>query len=486
MSTKYWTIKSTYYNLLNALKIRCMKTRPFHLLIVILLFSGLFIISCQKNEESTTEPISAEAKTYDATVPLSWFNLLVEIDRYAPNYRPPAAARMMGYIGLAGYEAAVPGMPKYNSLAYSFASLNVPTIDTSLNYNWALSANAAYAKIFKYFYPHISSTDLDKIAGLELQLEKSLSASVDKEIINRSIAFGQAVAEAVFLYSKTDTYGHEAFKNPRPSSYTPPKTGPNGEKLWQPTFPDFTPALFPYWGKVRPFAMKQSDLRAKAPIPYSEEKGSKFYQQALETKAAVDNLTFEDKWIAEFWSDDFFEVTFEPAARQIAIANQMAIEGKIHLDQAVELYAKMGMAMSDAAVAIWNSKYIYNVRRPIEYIREVLDPHWKTALNHPYTGVKSLTPEFPAYPSGHSGFGASGATVLTDIFGNNHEFTDNCHRGRIEFLSIPRTFNSFTEAAVENAYSRIPLGVHYRMDCDEGVRLGNLAGVRVLSLPWKD
>ena len=136
-------------------------------------------------------------------------------------------------------------------------------------------------------------------------------------------------------------------------------------------------------------------------------------------------------------------------------------------------------------IAIWNSKYIYNVRRPVEYIRELIDPNWQTALNHPYTNVKGLTPEFPAYPSGHSGFGASAATILTDIFGNNYEFTDNCHRGRLEFVSIPRTFSSFTEAGLENAYSRIPLGVHYRMDCDEGIRLGNLAGTRVLALPWK-
>ena len=198
--------------------------------------------------------------------------------------------------------------------------------------------------------------------------------------------------------------------------------------------------------------MKQSDLRAKAPIAYSETPGSKFYQQALETKTAVDNLNFEDKWIAEFWSDDFFEVTFEPAARQIAIANQLVISEKLPLDQSLELYAKLGMAMCDAAIAIWNSKYIYNVRRPVEYIRELIDPNWQTALNHPYTNVKGLTPEFPAYPSGHSGFGASAATILTDIFGNNYEFTDNCHRGRLEFVSIPRTFSSFTEAGLENAY----------------------------------
>jgi hypothetical protein len=39
--------------------------------------------------------------------------------------------------------------------------------------------------------------------------------------------------------------------------------------------------------------------------------------------------------------------------------------------------------------------------------------------------------------------------------------------------------------AYENAYSRVPLGVHFRMDCDAGIRLGELAAQRILELPWK-
>ena len=65
------------------------------------------------------------------------------------------------------------------------------------------------------------------------------------------------------------------------------------------------------------------------------------------------------------------------------------------------------------------------------------------------------------------------------------KFTDFCHQGRTEFRGTPRSFNSFIDMSVEDAYSRIPLGVHFRMDCDEGLRLGYLAGQRVLELPWK-
>ena len=451
--------------------------------ILLFVLFGALIYSCTDDTGDITTDITL-TKDFTAEVPLAWYGLFLEIDRYSPGYRPPAASRMLGYVGLAGYEAAVPGMPDYNSLELEFPGLSIPSVESGAEYHWPTCVNAAYAASLKYFYPHIKATDSYKIIGLEEQFNTRFATELASDVFSRSKAFGYEVAEAVYNYSKTDIAGHEAFTNPRPSSYVPPAIGLNGEKLWQPTFPDYTPALFPYWGNVRPFAMTQSDLIARPPLPYSENPNSKFYQQANETRLWVNNANYEDKWIAEFWSDDFFEVTFEPAGRQIAIANILVEDEDLRLDQAVELYAKMGMAMCDAAIAIWNSKYIYNVIRPIQFIRTVMEPGWTTLLNHPVTGMKSMTPEFPAYPSGHSGFGSSASAIMAEIFGNTRPFTDNCHQNRTEFNGTPRSYNTILEAGVENAYSRLPLGVHFRMDCDEGVRLGYLAALRVQELPW--
>lgn len=98
--------------------------------------------------------------------------------------------------------------------------------------------------------------------------------------------------------------------------------------------------------------------------------------------------------------------------------------------------------------------------------------------------MQGVTPPFPSYPSGHSGFGGAGSAVMADIFGNTHPYTDNCHQNRTEFNGTPRSYNTILEAGLENAYSRVQLGVHYRMDCDEGIRLGYLAATRVNALPW--
>jgi membrane-associated phospholipid phosphatase len=453
------------------------------LLLYSVTFVFLFISSCKEENDVIVTP-SLPAKNFDATVPLEWNQLFLDIDRISQGYRPPAAARMLAYTGLAAYEATVPGMPEYNSMRFQFPGLSLPSAENNKEYYWPACVNAAYAMMFRNFYPQIDASYFSKIAALENKFNNLFGETQSADVIARSKAFGYDIAQAVYNYSETDIYGHNAYLDPRPASYIPPAIGPNGEKLWQPTFPDYTRALFPYWGKVRPFAMTQSDIIARPPLTYSEDPNSLFYQQANETRLWVNNATYNDHWVAEFWSDDFFGLTFEPAGRQIAIANILIQDDQLSLDRTVELYAKLGMAMCDAGIAVWNSKYIYNVRRPIEYIRDVIQPGWYTLLDNPTSGVQSLTPEFPSYPSGHSGFGSSASAIMAEIFGNIHPYTDNCHQNRTEFLGAPRSYNTILEAGLENAYSRIPLGVHFRMDCDEGIRLGYLAAARVTALPW--
>lgn len=298
-------------------------------------------------------------------------------------------------------------------------------------------------------------------------------------------AYGKAVADAVYQYSTSDVQGHEAFLNPHPTTYTPPGLGSNGEALWQPTFPDYTRGLFPYWDAVRPFAIKPSDRIARPPIPWSEDPNAIFYIQAKEIQLWVDNSTYEGRWIAEFRSDDIFELTFEPAARTMALGNQVIYQEKVSLEKAIEFCAKAGMALCDVGIAVWHFKYLYNVERPVQYIRRVIDPNWRTILNDPINNVLGITPPFPAYPCGHSGFGGGGTAVLTDVFGNIMGFADKCHQDRTEFIGTPRSCNNFIELGVENAYSRLPMGVYFRMDGDEGLRLGYLAARRVSELPWR-
>lgn len=448
------------------------------LLLVAALVIGL--AACQNDTEDITEVKSAA--DYDAEVAYRWNELMLEIDRYAPGYRPPAAARMLAYTGLAAYESIVSAIPDHKSVARNFPGIQVPQVEPGLEYHWPTVVNAVYGYMLENYFPHVTEYYKSRIATLEEAYEDEFSAEVSQAVFERSRDHGRNVAAIFFAWSSTDAIGHNGYQNPHPADYVPP----SGPGKWQPTLPDFTRGLFPYWGQVRPFAVTPSDMIAKAPLPYSESTTSPFYGQALEVYTLTQPQDPERQWIGEFWSDDIFELTFEPAARWVAVLNQVIDQEDADLAKAVYAYAKIGMALCDTGIIVWNSKYHYSVERPVSYINRIMDPNWKTTLDNPVNGMVGVTPPFPAYPSGHSGFGAAAAGILSDVFDHDYAMTDRCHEYRVEFNGTPRSFNNFDEMAYENAISRVYLGVHFRMDCDEGLRMGYLAARRVNDLEWTE
>ena len=447
--------------------------------VVLLFIFMLSMAACSSDNNVTPEPAKL-AKDYDSQVLQQWQDLFLQIERYAEVYRPCPAARMLGYAGLAAYESTVAGMPEYQSLAPRIPGLEIPAVEQGKEYHWPTVINNAYAFMFKKFFANVRASDQFKIASLESSLNVQYSSTVSAEVYKRSREYGQLVASAIWDFSATDKNGHDKYLEPRPTTYTPP----TGTGKWVLTPPGNQAAMFPYWGKVRTFAIKEEDKLARAPIPYSEDKTSAYYAQALEVYSLTTPQTYENQWIAEFWSDDVLGFTFSPPARWIAVANQVLDIEKSNLETGVLAAVKVGLALNDASVACWNSKYVYNVERPVSYIRKFINPNWNVA-SLTSTGFLGSTPSFPAYPSGHSTFGAAAAEALTSVFGYSVSMTDRCHEARTDFNGKPRSFSSFYEMSDENANSRIYLGVHWRMDCSEGIRMGYQIGRRVNALPFK-
>ena len=335
-----------------------------------------------------------------------------------------------------------------------------------------------YYQMMKNFFPHVLE---EYKALIETQYKKFNTSKINADELTRSKKYGQAVAKAVFDFSLTDAVGSKGYLNNQPADYV----APTGAGKWQPSYPDYGKALLPYWGKSKSFVINESEKLSPPPIAYSNNISSAFFFQNFEVHQITTPLTYEQKWIGEFWSDDIYKLTFEPSGRWIAIAQQVVRKEKVSLEKAIYTYAKVSIGLSDAGLACWNSKYVYNVERPITYIRREINPTWVSSLNNPLVKVNGVTPPFPAYPSGHSTFGGVAAEILNNIYGKNYALTDRCHEGRTEFIGTPRSFKNFDAMADENAYSRIPLGVHYRMDCSEGLRLGYQTGKAVNRLAWK-
>jgi hypothetical protein len=437
-----------------------------------------------------TDPIEPQVKfdaptnTYSAEVALAWNEMYLDLERYTSGYRPPVSARASAYIGLTAYEAVYPGMSdKYNSFGDYYAGLDLPDA-TGMKLHYPTALNAAYEQIFKDLFPTAPADLQFKMTQLADRLAAKFALEVPFEDGVRSRKFGVEVAKAVFEWSATDKRGHKGYEKNNSPTYVPPK----GVGKWQPTFPDYTPALLPFWGEARCFAADDTDI-IPDPLPYGESADNPLYQQGKVVEELVNEIKAggkkEDYWIADFWSDDCPILTFTPAGRWVAVANQIVVNEKVSLDKAVETYARVGMAICDAGIRAWREKYRHSVERPIDYIRRVMgDENWNTIMCPDGSG-KYFTPPFPAYPSGHATFGAAAAAVLSDLYGTNYRMTDRCHEGRTEFISTPRTFDSFVEMAEENAYSRIPIGVHFEMDATTGLDLGYGIGDKVNKLPWK-
>ncbi len=475
--------------------------KSFNLLKSFLLLAGISALFFQSCREYEVEQSRTLVRAHSNEVTMRWNDVFLQLDRYATGYRPGPVPHALGYLGFAAYEAVVPGMPEYNSLANLYNGLSVPKYDESLEYHWPTVINEVYAFLMKRFFFHMENSypaEFSLIEKTHQELHDKYAAETTPEIMERSVQRGQEVARIFYDWERTDEAAHNAFLTPRP-----PYNAPTGPGYWAPTIPDFAQAMFPFWGQVRTFALREEEQLARPPIPYSEHPESLFFSQAFEVYSTVKNIknngpeAYEQRWLAEFWSDDILGLTFSPPARLIAVADQVVKAESLNLEETVELYAKMGMSLNDISVAIWQSKYVYNLERPVSYIRRVMAQYypdaanWTTILNNPIDGFEGITPSFPAYPSGHSGFGGAGGKILSSFFEFNskrpgtYTFTDQCHLYRTEFNGKPRTLASFKDLAYEDAYSRIPLGVHFRMDCDAGVLLGELAAQRVLELPWK-
>jgi membrane-associated phospholipid phosphatase len=212
------------------------------------------------------------------------------------------------------------------------------------------------------------------------------------------------------------------------------------------------------------------------PTEYSEDPSSQFYAEAMEVYLTGLDLTPEQKMIALFWADDPGK-TFTPPGHSISIATQVLRKQNASLALAAETYAKVGIAVADAFIGCWNTKYIYNLIRPITYIRAVIDAAWNNAfITDPVN-----TPPFPEYASGHSVQSGAAATVLTSLFGDNYQFTDETHVD----LGLPaRTYPSFFAAADEAAISRLYGGIHFRSAIEFGIEQGQCIGDKVNALAW--
>lgn len=456
------------------MKINYIKTR------LLLALMALTFQNCSKDDDEITnidpltdDPIELTNRT--AQLVTEWSDIWVTTDQFTNGFRPNTVTRNLAYIHLTSYETAVPFMDAYSSNGDRLTELNIDLGNLEDNVDLNLALNEAYARAIDHFMFNsqpftVARRDIRNFR--EEQIEE-LSEGLSDNVIQSSRSWGRYVAQRVIEYSETDEEGEEQARNPTPRGYV----APVGEGLWVAS--EDESAWFPYWREVRTFVITPEETTStdiNSVLPYSTDTSSAYYGQMNDVYTIASdaaNGNDEQLWIAEFWADDVEGLMISPPGRHFSIANQLIEQNDLVYEEALELLLRLSFAVNDAAVSSWDDKFTYNIQRPTEYINPVIDENFTTNLAR---FIVSPNPAFPSYPSGHATFAGAAAGVFIEFFGTDSiDFTDNTYLGFeyvVDFEGTPRSFTSFTDMAYENAYSRIPLGVHILEDATEGLRLG--------------
>ena len=412
---------------------------------------------------------AAQPDTAQAQKVLSnWYTLMLALVRHTPTYSPPVASRSFAYVGVTVFEIVASGSGDVTSLAGQLHGLKaVPQREAGKTYDDAMALEAALAFAAENFFGNTGPTGQRAMAALEAKLRADVMAGLSPDVASRSQAYGQAVAAHILAWSQSD--GGAVITNLGfPSKYKLIA----GPAHWLPTnliALQQTP-LLPDWGKNRTFVLPTNTTCSLPPPPaYSEDKASEFYKQALEIVDMKRNLTPEQRTIARVWADDAMLST-TPPGHWISIVLQIFERDRTSLETRAEILALLGVGLADAFIGCWQTKYQYDLVRPISYIRRVFDPAWDSALN---------TPPFPEYPSGHSTQSGVAATVLTKLLGDHFAFEDATY---LKEGLKPRDYASFWAAADEAAVSRLYGGIHFRAAIERGLDQGRCIGAFVNAL----
>lgn len=210
--------------------------------------------------------------------------------------------------------------------------------------------------------------------------------------------------------------------------------------------------------------------------------------------------SLEEELIGIFWGyDGPAELGTPPRLyMQVVLTILDAIEarspGKLDSTEELKIIAGVGIALADAGIHAWHYKYNpdHMMWRPVIGIPKAVPgngaalPGW-LPLGRPDTNGTGLqlTPDFPAYPSGHATFGAAAFELLRlflvekgiatfdahgvdsigfDFVSDEYNGRNTDPRTRMPREPVTRRHENLWQAIRENSVSRVYLGVHWQFD----------------------
>jgi hypothetical protein len=357
-------------------------------------------------------------------------------DPQFPFSNPPYAARAYSYVAVAQADA----MKVAWYYKYQFNRAAPYTNDTGVQALVPRTELPAYpsedavmsgvtAEILKSLFP-AAVEEITLKAG-EQRNAALWSGKASSTDISAGLALGKSIAALFTARAAGDGMKNAIGTKPQWQALADGATA-RGETPWVSLDSPARPPMLPFFGQVKTWMMTPAQIVTERPLPPPSTSSAEMKNQVSEVKYYADNLTRDRIAIVHKWADG--AGTYTPPGHWNDIAAEYIRDANYSEVRAARAFALMNMALHDAAVGCWDTKYFYFNPRPTQ-----MDASIKTG-----TGI----PNFPAYTSGHSTFSAAAATVLSYLF--------------------PQKADYFNQQANEASLSRLYGAIHYRADIDAG------------------
>jgi hypothetical protein len=377
---------------------------------------------------------------------LDWNAIMVAVVADQP---PTLMNRLAAITHLAVFEAVNAVTGDYQPY---LRMMNFPSHSASAD----AAAIAAAHGVLRHYRPDHADL-LDKARA------RSLNAIVDGPAKAAGIRIGAASAARLIAAREND--GSEP-----PEFYLPASSAPGH---WQLTA-DCPPAggVFLHWRNVRPFVLRRADqFRSDPPPALTSSRYARDYKEVKAVGGRESTERPSDRAdVVRMYATVGDAILWNPIARQLAVARHSS------LAQNARTFALLNMALSDAAVAVLETKYHYNFWRPETAIPAAgSDDNDRTDPDSSFVPFIS-TPCFPSYPSGHATSSYAAREVLERIFGR---------RGHSIVVSTPAIpdvvlkYTTLREVTSDIDDARVYGGIHFRFDQEGGADQGRQVGAYV-------
>jgi hypothetical protein len=315
------------------------------------------------------------------------------------------------------------------------------------------------------------------VASVEADYTAALAAIPDNPAKAQGVAVGQAAAAAILALRAAD-----GAVGPFLNANCPQATQPGSYQCT----PGFRFIAFEAWEKVTPFVLQDSaQFRPGPPYAVTEKTYTADFNEVKslggDGSTTPSARTADQTAIALFWWES-------SPLKWSRIARAVSVNRGLTLWENARLFGLLNMALADGYIAMAATKNHYNYWRPVTAIQTgETDGNPDTSGDPAWTPLRPTPPD-QDYASGHSIEGGAAAEVLKQFFGTDQISFQDCG------VTLPagstcsdpspvlRSYTSFSQAAVENAYSRILIGFHFRKAVEEGTAYGRKIGERAVKL----